>query len=259
MGIAIVLERSFVMLPGIGLRTERNLWKQGISDWAAFGNAREIRGISKKRLEVLRACADRIGSLEAEGRLRELGDLLPSGERWRLLRDWDDRYAAIDVEVVRKEHDVVPVVVSLLRGEGTCRSFIRGDDLTWKNIASALYGADFIVTFNGSSFDLPILLANGFPVGGRLQIDLRRYAPRAGLPGGLKRIESEIGIKRPREMEFATSEQVAYLWRLWEERGSKNALDLMIRYNRNDVTSLVKLAGSIYERLSVRTSINRVG
>ena len=250
MRIASVLERSFVMLPGVGRRTEQSLWRQGISDWDAFLNAQNVRGISAARLESLRDHARAIRDLEARDKLRELGSFLPSGERWRLLRSWDSRFAAMDIEVVRVGHAIKPVMVSLLRGQQDCITLIRGDDLTWKNLGKALSGVDFLVTFNGTSFDLPILIENGFPAGGPMQLDLRRYAARSELRGGLKCIEGELGIRRSREMEFSTSEQVSYLWRLWEERGGKNALDLLTSYNQYDTSSLVRLAEEIYSRLS---------
>lgn len=250
MQTASVLERSFVMLPGVGRRTERSLWQQGISNWDAFLEAQNVRGMSIGRFQSLMGQARMLRDLEAEGRLRELGALLPSGERWRLLRFWDSRFAAMDIEVVRAGRGIRPVMVSLLRGRQDCVTLIRGDDLNWRNLGRLLSGVDFLVTFNGSSFDLPVLIDNGFPAQGPMQIDLRRYSARSGLTGGLKRIEVELGIRRSRELEFSTSGQVSYLWRLWEERGSKNALDLLISYNRYDTITLVRLAEEIYLRLS---------
>jgi len=253
MRIASVLERSFIMLPGVGRRTEESLWRQGISDWDALLGARSVRGISPRRLESLRGHARALRDIEARGGLRELGGLLPSGERWRLLRFWDSRYAAMDIEVARVGKAIRPVMVSLLRGDEDCITLIRGDDLTWRRVGEALSGVDFLVTFNGTSFDTPLLIDDGFPVSGPMQLDLRRYASRSGLFGGLKRIEIDLGVRRPRELEFSTSEQVSYLWRLWEEKGSKNALDLLTEYNRQDTRSLVRLAGEIYSRLSGTT------
>lgn len=245
-----MIERSFVMLPKVGLRTEQLLWHNGITSWEGFVQARSLAGISDKRLMALKEFALKVIELERRGRVHDLGLLLPSKERWRLLRQWDRRFAALDLEVIRRGHGMKPVVVTIRRGSEDCRTFVSGDDLCWRAIRDALEDVDFLVTFNGSSFDLPLLTRAGYSVEKPLQIDLRRCAARAGLSGGLKEIENALGIRRPRDLEFSTSEQVSYLWRLWEERGSKNALDLLIRYNQQDVDSLVSLSNFIYRRLA---------
>lgn len=245
-----MIERSFVMLPGIGARKERSMWDQGISSWQQLLGATRISGISMRRLGELKKNSRMIVEMQSSERAREIGTLLPPRERWRLLGDWDDRYAALDAEAVRRGGSFIPVIVSLKRGLRDTRTFVRGDDLSWRALKEQLSGVDFLVTFNGSSFDLPLLEGSGYDIGGPLHLDLRGYCRRAHLPGGLKEIEERLGINRSREMKFSTSEQVSYLWKAWEGRGSKNALDLLIKYNQQDVDSLPQLAGCIYRRLS---------
>jgi hypothetical protein len=245
-----VIERSFVMLPGVGVRKERSMWDQGISSWQQLLGARRITGISARRLDELKEISRTIVKLRSAERAKEIGVLLPSRERWRLLGTWDDSYAALDVEAVRSNGSYVPVVISLKRGCRRPKTFVRGDDLSWRTLKEHLSGVDFLVTFNGSSFDLPLLEDSGYSVGDQLHLDLRGYCHRARLRGGLKDIERHLGISRSRELEFSTSEQVSYLWKAWERRGSKNALDLLIKYNQQDVDSLPQLAGCIYRRLA---------
>ena len=245
-----VIDRSFVLLPGVGARTERSFWSQGIENWHQLVGADRIEGVSARRLKELKEFSEKVIDLISSGRGRELGALLPERERWRLLGDWNDWCASMDAEAVRSGGSFIPVVVSLRRGFRGTETFVRGDDLCWRALDERLIGVDFLVTFNGSSFDLPMLESNGFRLTCPVHIDLRRYCPRARLRGGLKEIERQIGIRRPRELEFATSEQVSYLWRLWERHGNRNALDLLIRYNRQDADSLLQIAEHVYDRLA---------
>jgi uncharacterized protein len=251
--VQAVIERSFVMLPGVGVRKERSMWDQGISSWQKLLGAERIAGISARRLDELKEASRGIMEMRSAERAKDVGALLPPRERWRLLGAWDDSFAALDVEAVRSGASFVPVIVSLKRGRQNPRTLVRGDDLSWRTLKEHLSDIDFLVTFNGSSFDLPLLKGNGYDIDAPLHLDLRGYCRRARLPGGLKEIERRIGIGRSRELEFSTSEQVSYLWRAWENSGNKNALDLLIRYNQQDVDSLPHLAGCIYRRLTEAT------
>ncbi len=248
-----MLDRSFVMLPSIGSRIEAKLWSQGIVSWSQFIEAEKVVGISMARLKHLQEIAGMISELKAKGRMRELGYMLPAKERWRLLSGWNESFAAIDVEVSAAGQKSYPVILTVCRGQGICRTLIRGDDLCWHSFDKLLKGADFLVTYNGSSFDIPLLTRHGYRVENLLHLDLRRYSRRVGLIGGLKEIESQLDIRRSIELEFTTSEQISYLWRCWEKRGRKRALDLLISYNQQDTKTLLILAKQIYYRLMKRS------
>ncbi|MCG8346916.1 MAG: ribonuclease H-like domain-containing protein [Chloroflexales bacterium] len=109
------------------------------------------------------------------------------------------------------------------------------------NLYTALEGITTIVTFNGSSFDLPIIRR-------RLYADLRReyehcdlrYVCRQhGLRGGLKAIEERLGITR--ETPGLTGWDAPHLWRRYEYQNDQAALRLLLCYNREDVINLAVL------------------
>lgn len=244
-----MMERSFVMLPGVGRETERRIWTQGVRSWDDFMSAPDIEGISRRRLDTLKSQAHEISESVANGDSECLATLLPPSEHWRLLEGWNEGYVCLDIEVSSQNGKFFPVVLSVLRGD-ECTTLVRGDGFYWSAFDEIVSDADFLVTFNGSSFDLPLLERCGYSVRGPVHLDLRRFCRKIGLNGGLKSIEGQLGIHRDRELEFSTSEQVSYLWRLWESKGSKNALDRLIAYNQRDACSLSIIAKEIYRRYS---------
>ncbi|MEM3038883.1 MAG: ribonuclease H-like domain-containing protein [Thermoplasmata archaeon] len=252
MAVNSVLERSFVMIQGIGLKREEQLWKNGITDFDEFTDATALPGISQDLTPILKERAN-----EAKRRIllndREwIADALPEQEKWRMLSLVGDRSVALDVECAKINRTIAPVLVSVCRRGKGCTTLIRGEDLYWDRLAKLLHGTDILLTFNGSSFDLPLLRRCGFKLDGFIHLDLRRFSRRAGLAGGLKRIERTMGIRRPRELEYSTGSQASYLWNLWASRGSRRAIDLLIDYNRRDAESLFPLSYMIYHRLRTK-------
>lgn len=114
---------------------------------------------------------------------------------------------------------------------------------------NALDGIETIVTFNGSSFDLPVIRK-------LLYVDLRRdfqhcdlmyVCRRKGLRGGLKRVETVLGIGR--ETAGITGWDAPRLWHRYDTLGDADALRVLLEYNREDVVNLAVLE----ERLGLTT------
>jgi uncharacterized protein YprB with RNaseH-like and TPR domain len=110
---------------------------------------------------------------------------------------------------------------------------------------SALDGIQTVVTFNGSSFDLPIIRK-------RLYADIKRdfehcdllyICRKRGLRGGLKRVETLLGIGRA--TAGVSGWDAPRLWHRYETIGDQAALDLLLDYNREDVVNLAVLEGHL--------------
>lgn len=105
-------------------------------------------------------------------------------------------------------------------------------------LLEALAGIDTIVTFNGSTFDLPVIRK-------RMLVDLKRdyqhcdlmyVCRRKGLRGGLKRVETMLGIERA--TAGITGWDAPRLWQRYEVVGDRAALHTLLDYNREDVVNL---------------------
>lgn len=102
----------------------------------------------------------------------------------------------------------------------------------------ALDGIETLVTFNGSTFDLPVIRR-------RLYADLKRdfehcdllyICRRRGLRGGLKKVEEHLGIGRA--SAGITGWDAPRLWQRYETYGDQAALRTLLEYNREDVVNL---------------------
>ena len=113
------------------------------------------------------------------------------------------------------------------------------------SLYEALDGVQTLVTFNGSTFDLPIIrrrlyadLKHDFE-----HCDLLYICRRRGLRGGLKRVETLLGIARA--TAGITGWDAPRLWHRYETTGDRAALRLLLDYNREDVVNLAVLDGHL--------------
>ncbi len=241
----LVLDRTFVLLDRVGDRTERRIWDQGVRTWDDFLDRESVSPFSPQRKEV----ADRTLEEAKDAMVRRSSEFfaqrMPGRDIWRLYPNFSEDALFLDIETTGLSRHSAITVVGLARG-GRFRALVRGKDLTRKNLAKEMEGARLIVTYNGASFDLP-MLRNKYPVP-TLEIphlDLRYLARRVGLGGGLKRIERQLGLERDREFAMMTGEDAVHLWHLWDRRGNEKALDLLLRYNEADVVNLKEVADII--------------
>ncbi len=110
-----------------------------------------------------------------------------------------------------------------------------------------------IVTFNGASFDLP-MIEHQYPgsVPSIPHLDLRFLARRCGLSGGLKNIEIQMGIKRPDDVLGMSGEDAVRLWRTYERDSNRNALKLLLKYNMEDIVNLEQMSEVLIQEIRRR-------
>ncbi len=240
-------------MPGIGGGIERSIWNQGVRDWDDFTSANRLCGISGKRKQRLDAYLDEATNFLESGETSYFSRLLPSREHWRVYDEAKGHATCLDIETDGLGAGARVTVVGIHR-DGRSTILVRGQDLTRENLGAALKGSRLLITFNGSSFDLP-MLERAFPflIPRVPHFDLRHGCARVGFHGGLKSIEKQMGMKRDQELEYVTGEQAVYLWYAWERRGNVNALNLLKRYNEEDTRNLAPIAEKINQMLISKT------
>lgn len=131
-------------------------------------------------------------------------------------------------------------VVGIYREDRGLRQLVGGE-ITDLSVWEALEGVDTLCTYNGDRFDLPILeRQTRLDLRSRFRsLDLLRECRRAGLRGGLKRMEERFGI--PRATRGMNGRDALRLWARYETQGDREALRLLLEYNREDVMNLVQL------------------
>ncbi len=116
-----------------------------------------------------------------------------------------------------------------------------GEDITADAIRHVLEGVTTVYTFNGSGFDLPYLARRpGVDLNRWFRHeDLMHWCRRAGLRGGLKHIERVLGIER--NLPDIDGRDAVQLWHKYRSEQNRDALDLLLEYNRADVENLYAL------------------
>jgi uncharacterized protein YprB with RNaseH-like and TPR domain len=181
------------------------------------------------------------------GDVGRLAGALPRSEHWRLFAAFEADAAYLDIETgddVWGQENIS--AIGFLDRAGP-RLLLAGRDLhlfpelarTWK----------VLVTFNGLSFDVPIL-RRAFPhwTPPACHLDLRHLLTRLGHRGGLKRIEDEIdslNLSRPWHLRRIDGWDAGNLFRRGRE-GDTEALRLFAEYNLYDVINLRTLMAYAY-------------
>ncbi|MFZ5448675.1 MAG: ribonuclease H-like domain-containing protein [Thermodesulfobacteriota bacterium] len=237
-----MLKRTFIHLPGVGHRGEAHFWRQGLTTWEDFLASRRIRGLSQPRLEWLKG--ELTESLNRVEDAAYFAARLQAGEHWRLFNHFRPRTAYLDIETTGTTWPgLLVTVVGLYDGENM-RQFVQGYNL--RKFPEVISEFDLLVTFNGTQFDLPVLRAY-FPelCLPPAHVDLRFLLARLGYKGGLKRIEPRFGIHRPEAVNGMDGYMAVLLWERYQ-RGDKGALDLLLKYNREDVVNLEVLMDAAF-------------
>jgi uncharacterized protein len=239
-----MLEHTFVHIPGIGPKTEQEIWKRGLFSWKDF-LAFPGTLFSGERDRFIRAELE--SSLAHREELDFFWQRLPPNERWRVFGAFRHRAVYLDIETSGGFQGCDEITLIGIYDGREVRTFINGSNLD--EFETALLPGVLLLTYSGTGFDLPFIRRwfrhLALPPA---HIDLRYLLHRLGYRGGLKAIEKQLGISRDPDLDGLDGYDAVQLWKAFQW-GDEPSLQRLIRYNTLDIVNLEPLMEFCFQRL----------
>ncbi|MBU0675227.1 MAG: ribonuclease H-like domain-containing protein [Proteobacteria bacterium] len=241
-----MLPHTFMHIQGIGPKTEARLWQDGLTTWDDLYK-QSPKLYSPARARYIRTCLD-------ESRINQdtpsaMSALLPTSQHWRLFPHFRERTVYLDIETTGLGEFADITTIALYDGT-SIRWYINGDNLD--DFPRDINDSKVIVTYNGKSFDIPVIERFFNMKLPQTQLDLRHILRQLGYSGGLKGCEQKLGLNRGELSGFDGSLAVI-LWHTYRRTGDQRALATLLAYNILDTVNLEILMVEAYNRNVAKT------
>jgi len=232
-----MLKNTFCHLKKIGPKREASFWEKNIFSWEDLllsfnlDNGRSMKLPPHIKDDLLDSFCH-----YNNGNAKYFAGLLSSGEIWRLFADFRHSIAYIDIETTGLYN---PDITTIALYDGSnIKYYVNGQDLD--QFKSDILNYKLIVTYNGKTFDIPII-ENYFRIKlDQAHIDLRYVLKSLGYSGGLKSCEKQMGISRG-DLDGVDGYFAVFLWNDYCKNKNNKALETLLSYNIEDVVNLEKL------------------
>jgi len=237
-----MLKHSFQHIPGIGARTERQLWEAGISDWEGILNLPAIP-LPPKRYETIKEHIEASDRHVTGNNPKYFTELLPPDRHWCIFPEFRSSTAYIDIETTGLSHwDAFITTIALYDGI-TVKYYIQGKNL--EDFITDIKKYTVIVTYNGKTFDVPFIEGYFKTTLNHAHIDLRYVLKSLGYAGGLKSCEKAMGLDRG-DLDGVDGYFAVLLWHEYQKNRNEKALETLLAYNIEDVVNLETLMVRAY-------------
>lgn len=237
-----MLHQTFLHVRGVGVKTERSLWRKGIFGWEELLElGPQVKGLTLPRF-LVEDVEESVRRLEARD-AHFFAQRLPCQELWRLFPEFRPETAYLDIETNGMWAGQGHVTTIALYDGQRLRTYVRGENL-WE-FAQDVKGYKVLVTYNGKCFDLPFLRESMALSLDQVHIDLRFLLGGLGYRGGLKGCEKALGMDRG-DLEGLDGFFAVLLWKAFLMEGDPRYLETLLAYNVQDVLSLEHLMVRAY-------------
>jgi len=242
-----MLNNTYIHIPGVGKSLEKRIWAQGIHTWEEFLEMEDRISIPSTRKAIICEGIKKSSERLAAKDYYFFSQCLPSAEHWRTYPLFSESVAFVDIETtgLSQRRDRI-TVIGIYDGRES-KTYVK--DINLDDIVDELSKYRLLVSFNGARFDIPFIKSE-FPEieFKQLHIDLVYPLRRIGYKGGLKNIEKILGISRSEDTEGMTGFDAVRLWKQYE-RGDKDALAKIIKYNKEDIVNLKTILELTYPKM----------
>ncbi len=239
---AEMLQHTFCHIPGIGRKIETKLWETGITTWDKWRDPSPIRLSAIIRADADHTLKSSVAALSNDPSF--FTKRLDSSEVWRIFPHYRARTAYLDIETTGLDDFAEVTTIALYDGKEVF-TFINGINLD--DFVDAIGKFQVIVSYNGKSFDIPII-ERFFQIKlNQAQIDLRYVLARLGFKGGLKGCEKMLGMNRG-YLDGVDGYFAVLLWQRYRDYSDQQALHTLLAYNTLDTVNLERLAVEAYNR-----------
>lgn len=243
-----MIKSSFIIIPGIGELTEKNLWRRGILEWQNLKEEIHTISSSKTKRRIVDDYLRRANKAVRERDASFFAKYLPQKEFWRLYKEFYDKTLFLDIETTGLSlyYDKITLIGTF---DGSrIKTFIRDNNL--REIIGYLKNFQLIVTYNGKLFDIPFIKKE-FPEIEipAVHIDLRYLLRSVGITGPLKTAERKLHIQRTDEVQDINGRGAAVLWSKFV-KGDDSSLERLLLYNIYDIVNLQRILHFCYQKKS---------
>jgi uncharacterized protein YprB with RNaseH-like and TPR domain len=232
-----MLRNTFLHIPGVGLKTEQNIWSGGILSWDDLlreGSAH----LSAKKKDLVNQCLQDSMNQLATGNPRHFAEKIPAKQHWRFFPEFRESTAYLDIETTGLDSWGHEITTIALYDGNSIFTYVQGQNLDAFEEDIQRYRV--IVTYNGKCFDIPFIESYFRMKVPQVHIDLRYLLRSLGYTGGLKGCEKKAGIDR-KELEGVDGYFAVLLWQDYQRTKNEKALETLLAYNIQDVVNLETL------------------
>lgn len=236
-----MLQHTFCHINGIGARSEKELWARGARSWedaaeGRFQASRPFKEFLRRRIE------ESMEQLEA-GNARYFGKALGPGFQWRVFNAFRPRTIYLDIETTACGGPGEYITAIAMYDGERVHSYVHGDDPAW--VREFLDQFKVVVTYNGKSFDVPMIRKHLKAEMNHVHLDLRFILASLGIKGGLKGCERRLGISRE-DLDGVDGYTAVLLWDDFLRTGNGKSLETLMAYNALDAANLESLMVTAY-------------